>query len=188
MPPIPVLSDDDRFVDPIDMLEAEPPDAVDRVVEVAGMVAVFAAERLLSIAHLQADARRRGPGMSTEIRDRSVRLELASALRITEYAAGELLALADAVVHRFPVVYDSLHQGQITERHAQILTSIVDTVELSHRGAVLERGLALALEHPVGTFRRLLSSLVETIRAATLDERYAESLSHRRVVIEAADE
>ena len=40
----------------------------------------------------------------------------------------------------------------------------------------------------MGTFRRKLRALVETIRAVTLEERHARALQGRRVVLEPADD
>jgi len=175
------------FVDDADAFGADEPDAVGRVVQIAEMMAVFAAERLMGVAVVLAEARERDPGMSTEILDRSVRLELAAALRITEYAAGELLTLADGV-RQYPVVLDALGRAAITERHAQMLVSAVNGVEPEHRAAVLSRGLALAIARPIGTFRTALRTLVESVRVTTLAERHLESVRARRVIVEPAED
>lgn len=163
-------------------------DAVDRVIEVADLMAVLAAERLLAVAGVHRDARERSPRMTTEILDRSVRLELASALQITEHAAGDLLALSDAVVHRYPVVYDVLHRAEMSERHARILVAGVDTVDPADREVVLKEGLALATELPVGSFQRAMKALVDRVRALSLPARHAEALATRRVVVEKVDD
>ena len=60
------------------------------------------------------DAERHGR-MLSDVIERSVRLELAAAMRITEYAAGEMIALADALVRRYPSVLDSLSHARMTE-------------------------------------------------------------------------
>ncbi|WP_439592051.1 DUF222 domain-containing protein [Microbacterium sp.] len=169
---------------PVDDYLDTGPDAVGRMVEVADMMAVFAAERLLSIAMLYAEARRSAPQLSTEILDRSVRLEIATALRTTEYAAGELLALSDAVVRRYPAVYDVLHQAEITEQHARILVTVVDSVDPAVRARVLDEGMTLAKELPVGSFRRAMRALVDRVRAVTLAERHREAVAARRVHVE----
>src|SRR5690606_13425052 len=102
------------------------PDAVDLVVEVADMMSVFAAQRLERVDAMRrealTDAARHGREL-TEVVERGIRLELAAALRITEHAAGGILALAEAVVWRFPAVLDSLGHARITERHAEALVS-----------------------------------------------------------------
>src|SRR5215207_3876095 len=78
------------------------PDAVDLVLESATMLAVFAAERLRRIEAMRREALAplagRGSG-AAEMAERSIRLELSAAMRITEYAAGRLLLQADALVN-----------------------------------------------------------------------------------------
>ncbi|MET0297263.1 MAG: DUF222 domain-containing protein [Microbacterium sp.] len=165
----------------------DPPDAVDRVVEVASMVSVFAAEQLARVAEMRddavAEARARGRA-NTEIIDRSVRLELACALRITEHAAGAMLALAEALVHRYPTVWDRLHRADITQRHAEILVAGVDAVEPERRDVVMRQAIELAADQPVGSFRRALAKLIDTVRVDTLAERHEAAVRRRRVVVE----
>ncbi|MET0736082.1 MAG: DUF222 domain-containing protein [Microbacterium sp.] len=180
----------DRWVEDGELLEFEPPDAVDRVVEVANMMSVFAADRLVNVAALRdeaiSDARARGSRVSVEILDRSVRLELAAALRITEYAAGEMLALAEALTHRHRPVLYALHRADITEQHAAILVAGVDSIEPEHRALVLERGLSLAETESVGTFRRMLRAMIDDLRSPSLAERHESAVRHRRVAVETA--
>ena len=64
--------------------------------------------------------------MSARSIERGIRLELATALRVTEYAAGRMITLADAFVHRYPAVLESLAGGRITLKHAEILVDAVD--------------------------------------------------------------
>ncbi len=45
---------------------------------------------------------------------------------MTEYAAGRMITLADAFVHRYPAVLESLAGGRITLKHAEILVDAVD--------------------------------------------------------------
>ena len=177
-----VLSDDER-TDP------EPLDALDLVVEAADVMAAFAAERLSRIADLHAqmlaDARRRG-AVSSEIVERSARLELAAALRVTEHAAGRLLAVADAVVRRYPAVLSALSRARVTERHAELLVDALELALPEHRDALLSRGLDLARQEPVGAFRRSLARLVESLQESSRAERHESALTGRRVVVEPA--
>ncbi|MGA7148009.1 MAG: hypothetical protein WBX17_05925, partial [Microbacterium sp.] len=70
----------------VDRLEDEGPDDVDRVTEVADMMAVFAAQRLVRVEAMRrnalADAARYGGAVQAVV-ERSLRLELAAALRVT---------------------------------------------------------------------------------------------------------
>ncbi len=163
------------------------PDAVDLVVEAATMESVFAAQRLQRVdamrRELLIEANDRGAGVR-DIVERSIRLELAAAMRVTEYAAGRMIVQAEALVHRYPAALDSLGGGRMTPKHAEILVDAVDELPLELRGDVAEKAVQLAETQPVGTFRRALQALIEAVQAATLEERHQAALQTRRVVIE----
>lgn len=167
------------------------PDALDHVVEVADMMSVFAAQRLRSIDALRrealTDAAARGRSF-TDVVERGIRLELASALRVTEHAASALVSLAEALVHRYPAALASLERAAITERHAEILAGALDEVEPALRDALLPRAVALAESEPVGTFRRRLARMIAAERSETLDERHRQAVLDRRVAIETGDD
>jgi hypothetical protein len=167
------------------------PDAVDLVLETSTMMSVFAAERLWRVdamrRELLAEAVGRGAGVR-DIVERSIRLELAAAMRITEYAAGRLIVQAEAMVRRYPAAWQSLSGGRMTERHAEILVDLVDQVRPELRDEAAARAVALAEAQPVGTFRRALRAVIETLHAATLEERHAAALQARRVVVEPGDD
>ena len=176
-------------IDPSDLFD--PPDALDLVVEVADMRASFAAQQLVRVDAMRREALRdaetHGRGL-TDVLERSVRLELAAALRITEHAAGEMISFAEALVHRYPDVWESLYRARMTERHAMILVEAVDQVEPALRAPVLARAIALAEAEPVGTFRRALRKLVDTARAETLGERFQRATLTRRIVVVPAED
>lgn len=176
-------------IDPV--AEIPVPDALDLVVEVADMMAIFAAQRLARVDAMRRealeDAARHGREL-TDVIERGVRLELATALRITEFAAGELIQQSDALVHRYPAVLASLGGAAMTERHAEILVSGLDEVEPEMRDELLPRALELAELQQVGTFRRSLRRLIDYARSVTLAERQEEALAKRRSVIEQVDD
>ena len=187
---------DDELITEIDMVALadedgwfESPDDVSLVTEVADMLAVFAAQRLERVDRFRrnalADAARYGGGV-VEVVHRSLRLELAAALRITEHAAQTLLTHAEALVHRYPGALASLGEARITERHAQILAELLDDASTEVRERITGRAVELAEQHPVGTFRRALRRLIDTEESATLTQRHEAALTQRRVVIEPA--
>ena len=151
------------------------PDAVDLVLECAAMESTLAAQRLIRIdamrRELLLDAEGRGSA-TAEIIERSIRLELAAAMRITEYSAGRMIVHAEALVRRYPQVLDSLHAARITPKHAEVLADDLDQLMPELRGQVVDRALVLAEAEPVGTFRRALRTLLATVQAASLEERY----------------
>src|SRR6478735_2913645 len=155
------------FIDPA-LPDRVLPDELDLVIEAADMMTVLAAQRLVRIDAMRREALRdatRNGRVLTEVVERGVRLELAAALRITEHAAGDLLSFSQAMVHSYPAVLASMERARITERHAQILIAAVDELEPEFRDQVLEPGIALAESEPVGTFRRKLRTLVDTVRS-----------------------
>jgi hypothetical protein len=173
---------DDEWYPPV-------PDAVDLVVEAGAMVSMLVAEQYLRVEAMRqealADARGRGRQLLGVV-DRGIRLELAAALAITEHAAGTLLAEADALVNRYPSVLDSLGGARMTQRHALVLIETLDTVEPDCRDQLLDPAIQLAESQPVGTFRRKLRTLVDTVQAQTLSERHQQAVQSRRTWIELA--
>ncbi|WP_225222054.1 HNH endonuclease signature motif containing protein [Microbacterium gallinarum] len=187
--PFPPPDERDVWDEPWDGFEA--PDDVGLVTEVAAMMSVFAAQRALRVDQLRrnalADAAPYG-GAVAGVVERSVRLELAAALRVTEHAAAGLLGFAQALVHRYPAALDALGRAAITERHAEILVDLLDAVEPDVRERVTTTAVELAVQFPVGAFRRRLRALLERERAATLAERHAWAVRDRRVIVEPADD
>lgn len=170
---------------------AEMLDPIDLVTEVSTMMSVFAAQRFERVEAMHREALTELEtfrGASLEIIERSLRLELAAALQMTERAADRMLITAEGLVVRYPAMLGSLHAGRTTERHAEVLVELVDTVEAELRDQVAPIAVELAEVHPLGTFRRLLRKLVETVRSATLEERYRDAIAQRRVVIEPSED
>ena len=162
------------------------PDAVDLVLEAATMESVFAAQRLRSVdsmrRELLIEAHGRGVGV-TDIVERSIRLELATTMRITEYAAGRMIVQAEALVRRYPAALDSLGGGRMTPKHAEILVDALDELTPDLRDEVEQVAVQLAESLPVVTFRRSLRALIERAEAPTLEERWRTALQARRVVV-----
>ena len=163
------------------------PGPLDVVVDLGATIAMWAADRLVQIDALRrgqlADAAARGARF-TDVVMRGVRLELASAMRITEHAAANLLALSEALVDRYPSVLRALGEARITERHAEILVGGLDELEPELRDGIFDRALSSAETQPVGEFRRSLRALVESARVVTSAERQEAALGSRRVFVE----
>lgn len=104
----------------------------------------------------------------------------------TEHAAGDLLAVAEALVHRYPAALESLGRAAITEQHAQTLVSLLDAASPVVRGRLLARAVDLAEQTATGPFRRGLRRLIDLEDSATLAERHEAALTGRRVVVEPA--
>ncbi|MGC5222103.1 DUF222 domain-containing protein [Micromonospora sp. DT81.3] len=167
------------------------PDAVDLVVETQTMLSVFAAQQFVRVDAMRlgalGDALLHGFEL-TQVIERSIRLELASALAITEAAASDLIEHAEALVHRYPAALESLAAARMTARHAAILVGAIDGVEPELRARLLPRAVELAESLPVGAFRRKLRAVIDSVRSITLAERHERAVTTRRVVIEPADD
>ncbi len=167
------------------------PDALDLVVEADAMLAVISAQRYVRVDALQREARAEAAAhglVLTEVLERSVRLELAAALSLTEASAGALMSQADALVNRYPEVLDSLGSARMSQRHAVELIEAADTVEPELRPLILPRAIMLAEHNALGTFRRGLRTLVDSVRETTLPQRHTEALASRRVIVTPADD
>jgi hypothetical protein len=64
----------------------------------------------------------------------------------------------------------------------------MDAVEPELRKRLLDPAIDLAEHLPVGTFRRKLRKLVDTVRAATLSERHERAMRARRTWVEPVPE
>ncbi|PZU45260.1 MAG: HNH endonuclease [Microbacterium sp.] len=170
-----------------------PPDPVDAVTGFAATIALQQAQQYSAVAALRRDAMARAAGRGVRARvdsmvDRSVRLELACALRITEHAAGELLARATALVDQYPSAWEALHDGNITDQHVRYLVDLLSTATPEVAARVSERAVQLAIDLPAGMFRRALRALLEEAAAPTLTERHQQALTQRRVWVDPASD
>ena len=151
------------------------------------MATMQAAQKLIGVNVLRreamTDAVRHGRALN-DVDERSVRLEIAAALRITESEAAGILALGEALVEQFPTVLDSFASARMTERHARLLVESLQELEPEFHEQVLSTAIELAETEPVGAFRRRLRALIDTVRAKTLTERHEDAVQRRRVVLQ----
>ena len=135
-------SPDDEYGRWDDSADPAAVDSVDLVVEAEAMMSVFAAQRFERIEFMRRDALRdaaRHGYQLTEVIERSVRLELAAALGMTEATAGHLIAQADALVNRYAAALASLGGARMTQRHAVHLAQELDAVEPEFHGTCWRR-------------------------------------------------
>ncbi|CAL4858553.1 DUF222 domain-containing protein [Microbacterium sp. MM2322] len=161
------------------------PSTLDWVVMCADMATVHAAQRYRCIVALWDDAiaEEHRNDRDAVLVERSVRLEVAGALRITEHAAGRLMGLGRALVYRYPTVLDSMSRAAITDTHATIIVDGLDQLE-SVREDLVAEVLAAAEEMATGPFRRHVRRIVDREREATLAEQHAAAVTHRHVRVE----
>jgi hypothetical protein len=163
------------------------PDTLDHLIEIADMATMQAAQKLIGVNVLRreamTDAARHGRALN-DVFERSVRLEIAAALRITEGEAAGILALGEALVEQFPTVLDSFASARMTERHARLLVESLQELEPEFHDQILSTAIELAETEPVGAFRRRLRALIDAVRAETLTERHEHAVRRRRVVLQ----
>ncbi|MFS0733455.1 DUF222 domain-containing protein [Microbacterium sp. 1P10UB] len=167
-----------------------PRDAVGQVTDIAAVLTIQTAEQYASVAALRRETMTDAgsSAVADEMIDRSLRLELAAALRLTEYAVGDLLARSTALVERYPAALDAMMHARITDQHARYLVDLLDAADAETAVRLTRVAVALAEELPAGSFRRRLRRLIETEEAVTLAERHARAVAERCVTIEAADD
>ncbi|MBK0417971.1 DUF222 domain-containing protein [Leucobacter sp. CSA1] len=137
-----------------------------------------------------AAARASGPGPATELAYRSLRAELATAFRISEYEAERQMDLAHRLSHQYVETLSALDRAEISYAHARIVASAgmvigaADTPELRRRRAGYEQEvLEIAVRETPGRLRPIARRLAERWAERTLDERHREAVAERRVCI-----
>jgi hypothetical protein len=164
---------------------ADVPSTLDWVVMCANMATVHAAQRYRCVVELWDDAiadmhRRDRDAVLVE---RSMRLEVAAALRITEHAAGRMMGVGRALVDRYPAVLESMSHADITDTHATIIVDGLDQLEVV-RDELVAEVLAAAEEMATGPFRRYVRRVVDREQEATLAEQHAAAVAHRHVRVD----
>jgi hypothetical protein len=179
------MSGDEEFERWPTQVPPDVPSTLDWVVMCADMATVHAAQRYRCIVELWDDAvaEEHRNDRDAVLVERSVRLEVASALRITEHAAGRLMGLGRALVYRYPTVLDSMSHAGITDTHATIIVDGLNEFEVV-RDVLVGEVLTLAEEMPTGPFRRAVKRIVDREREATIAERHADAVAHRHVRVE----
>ena len=159
------------------------PDALAEVLAVSEDFDVIQAVRYGAIDRMREEFFAAFPGVTGtehEMARRSLRLELAAALRITEHAAEVLIDTAEGLVQKYPDAVEALGQGRISDQHARLIVSKLAPLPTEMQEALASDALALAEEFPVGVFRRKLDALIETAQQSTIEERHAEAVTRRR--------
>ncbi|HEV7565028.1 MAG TPA: DUF222 domain-containing protein [Microbacteriaceae bacterium] len=165
---------------------------------VSGMVdAVVDLERMISgIRGVQAqllDQARRASGLSSigtsreaaggqGMELRSLRAELAAALRIPERTAEAQLAVSESLVHDLPATLVALVAGEISYRHAQILVDNTAALDSETRAALETMALPSARNLTAAKFERKIRALRERANPETIRERHVRAVSDREVV------
>ena len=118
---------------------------------------------------------------ATDVLERSIRLEISAALRISAGAADALLRTARIAIDRFPEIIEALEAGRMNERHVGILVREVDDLDDECADEVIEAALPWAEKLTPPKFERLVRRLAERLRDEPLEQRHARAVLQRRV-------
>jgi hypothetical protein len=113
---------------------------------------------------------------------RSLRAELAAALRIPERTAEAQLVVSEALVHDLPDTLVALTAGEISYRHAQILVDNTAALDSATRLALEAAALPYARNLTAAKFERKIRTLREWSNPETIRERHERAASDREVV------
>jgi len=123
---------------------------------------------------------------STELARRSYRLEVGVALGIHEFTAGRLIACAEELAARFPATLDTLGNGAITERHAQILTETAFGLPDEHLAEYERLALNKAQQETPARFTTSARKIRDRLHPEELEERHRKAFENRRIYLDPA--
>lgn len=125
---------------------------------------------------------------SADVLERSIRLEVSAALKISAGAADSLLHTAQLAIDRFPEVIEAFEVGDMSERHVGILMREVDDLDDECADEVIEAALPWALTLTPAKFQRLVVKLAERLRDEPLELRHERAVRNRRVHVAYGDD
>jgi hypothetical protein len=165
-------------------------DIVDAVVNVERMIAGLTAMRaeLLNEAIVLSDLQDQmspadDPTLnpSQSMRWRSLRAEIACALRIPERTAENQLATAHSLTHQLRATLRALKAGEISYRHAEALVDSVAGLDADAAAALETAALPFARNLTVTKFGRNLRTLRERANPESIVERRERAVTYREV-------
>lgn len=147
-------------------------------------------------AGLPGAARLRERGVTgRELAYRSLRLEVATALRESEHVADRLLSMAHIVTREYPSTFTQLQTGAISLNHVRVIADEGALLETGHpevddprRQAYEREVLAYAREETPNRLRPIARRLAARFSEASLVSRHAAARERRFVRVTAAED
>ncbi len=112
---------------------------------------------------------------------RSMRAELASALRLPERTVETLLARAQMLVEQLPTTLSWLREGRFSERHAVIIADEAVGLSDDERGVFESEVLGYAERLRAGLFERKAQQIRELLNTGDLSARHEDARQRREV-------
>jgi hypothetical protein len=122
--------------------------------------------------------------LSPDVERRSVRLELALALRISERAAETQLAMAEALTTELTATMGALRAGEITEWHARLVWERTGEMPATDRAEFEELALRAARKLSPSRLKGKLRDLQERLHPDTATERHRTAVETRDVWVD----
>jgi len=115
---------------------------------------------------------------------RSMRWELAAALKIPEQTIDHKLSFARHLVETFPTTLSKMKSGLLSEQHADILVFNLCGLPADERSALEAKLLPYAETLTVGKFKAKVRKQIELRKPEEMDARYEEALKEREIWVE----
>lgn len=142
--------------------------------------------RLLHGLRIAWEADRAEPEDRARISFRSLRAEIAAALRLPERTVESMLGIAEILVASLPTTLDRLAEGRFSERHARVLAEASVGVHEAVLAEFERRALDWAECMTVAKFDRKVRVLREMLQPSAATERHREAMVERSVRTEPA--
>jgi len=132
---------------------------------------------------------------SRELAHRALRAEISTALRLSEHVVDLKLSVAVSMIRDFPAAGYALEIGEISLDHLRVIVDAGAVIGLGdgtiirdRRRQYTEAVLEYARRETPNRLRPIARRLAEEFAEASIDERHAESVKRRRVVVTDADD
>ncbi|HWK20336.1 MAG TPA: DUF222 domain-containing protein [Microbacteriaceae bacterium] len=130
----------------------------------------------------------RPSGKAVEFAHRSLRMEVGMSLRLSEYAAANLLSEAELLVRDLPETLGAADDGRLTYRAAAVIAAQAVSVEADRRAEFDVAALRIARDVAPSRLRSRLSALRDRLAPMPAAERHASARAERRVGVEDVDD
>ena len=166
----------------VDLGRLSHPGRVDALVAIERQIAWLQARQTRLLALMATDPRAAAdavdPGGKNWVRE-----DVACALRLPAGSAAAVLAEAEQLHQRLPDTLASLESGHITHRHAAVIAEATSHLDHAAATRVQARVLARAARQTVPQLRASVRRAVLATDPRTTDQRHADALTERRVVL-----